>query len=150
MSGHVVPLGTKLIANVSAFNEGPETYGIAKAYCVSAYGAWTARLSGPPGDDLDYRDPRGMQLGCPGQSGIPMPPRSFVNWTFAGDWATGRCDMRYVCDNLWDGNLTAGDGTRAPAPPGDYLWTFTFTYSVGASGDPARIERQDLVLPLTL
>lgn len=143
VDGTLEPLGAGFVANVSAYNPGPETYGVGRAYCVSGYGAWSARMSGPPGDDLAYADPDANQLGCAGQTGIPMPPGSYWNWTFVGDWPKGRCDTRHVCDNWWDGNLTL-DGERVRAPPGDYTWRFTFAYSVGTSGGPTGIERESV------
>jgi hypothetical protein len=150
LDGTLVPFGAGFVANVSAYNPGPETFGVGRFYCVSNYGAWTAELSGPPGDDLVYRDPEANQLYCAGETGIPMPPGSYWNWTFSGDWGRGACGTRYVCDNVWNGTLRDANKTWAPAPPGDYTWRFTFAYSVGASGGKPRLELQTLDLPVTL
>ena len=144
LSGYTIPFDGGFVANVSAYNDGPDTYGVGRSYCVSNYGAWTARLDGPPGEDLVYRNPNENQLGCPGQTGIPMPPGTFVNWTFSGDWGRARCDTRYVCDNVWDGDLFQPDGQRSRAPAGTYTWRFTFTYSVGASGGTPHVEREGI------
>jgi hypothetical protein len=150
LNGTLEPFGTGSVANVSAYNPGPDTFGVGRSYCVSTYGAWTAALSGPPGDDLVYRDPDANQLYCAGETGIPMPPGSYWNWTFSGDWGRGVCDTRFVCDNVWDGDLREANGAWARAPPGDYTWRFTFGYSVGASGGEPHFERETLDLHVAI
>lgn len=150
LSGNLTPLGRGFVANVSAYNEGPATYATGRAYCVSAYGSWTAWLSGPPGERLDYRNPATTELSCPGQTGEPMPPGSAVSWTFHGDWSTGQCSLRHVCDNAWDGNLTGEDGERRRAPAGNYTWTFQFQFSAGGSAGTQRVEARTLDLDVVL
>lgn len=143
VNGTLRPLGAGFYVNVSAYNPGPETYGIAVGYsCVdSGYGAWTASLAGPSGEDLDYQGPYTTRYSCSGMTGHPMPPGTYVNWTFSGDRTNGTCTVADVCGNWWDGNLTTDDG-RVRAPAGIYTWRFTFTYSAGSSGGAESLEQE--------
>ncbi len=130
LAGTVVPLRSGFVANVSAHNAGGRTLTFGQAYtCTgSGYGSWTARLAGPDGTEVDYSLPTAYEWSCSGTTGNPMPPASYANWTFYGDWETGTCTARHVCDNWWDGNVTGPDGARHRAPAGTYAWTFTFAY----------------------
>lgn len=142
LEGTLHQLGQGYVANVSAYNPGPDSYATARSYtCTSSgHGSWTAKLAGPPGDDLDYRAPGTTELSCAGTTNQPMPPTSWHNWTFSGDWARGSCTTRHVCDNWWDGDLTE-EGRRVRAPPGEYTWTFTFRYSKDV-GDVRTLHEQ--------
>lgn len=138
------------VANLSAYNPGPDSYATSRTYtCTpSGHGSWSAKLSGPPGEDLDYRAPGTTELSCPGTTNQPMPPTFWHNWTFSGDWASGTCTTRHVCDNWWDGNLTE-DGRRVRAPAGEYTWTFTFRYHMDV-GDVRTAHEQSIDIPVYL
>lgn len=131
LSGSVRSLGQGSVANVSARNVGEETFTYGQTYCTSGYGAWSARLLDPTGAEVEYRPPNQTQLSCAGSTNNPMPPQAYVNWT-ASDAHAWQCSTKSVCDNVWDGNLTGSDGNRTPAPPGTYIWRFTFQWWVGA------------------
>jgi len=140
LSGAVRALGQGFAANVSAYNNGTEPYGYSRKFYDSNYQyAWRASLSGPPGTDLDYAAPSqsrdsSTHANGAGYTRAPMPPGSYVNWTYGGPHETGECRVLPDCSNWWDGNLTL-DGSRVPAPAGNYTWRFTFTYRVPETVD---------------
>jgi hypothetical protein len=126
---------------VSAYNAGTEPQGYQRKFFESNHQyAWSASLSGPPGDDLEYAAPgqardSSTHANGAGYTRAPMPPDSYVNWTYGGPHERGECQVLPDCANWWDGNLTL-DGMRGPAPAGNYTWRFTFTYRVPESVDP--------------
>lgn len=128
LDGFVRVLADGYAVNLSAYNPGPATYGYSQDVCSPGYGpSWTARLSGPPGADLDYRDPTTYVTSCSSMRGQPLAPGGHANWTFDGARADG-CERRYRCDNVWDLQLTL-DGQRQAAPSGMYTWEFVFAYA---------------------
>jgi hypothetical protein len=135
-----LPGGRGHAVNVSAYNAGTEPYGYARKFFDSNYQyAWSASLSGPPGEDLEYAAPSqsndsSTHANGAGYTRAPMPPGAYVNWTYGGPHERGECEVLPDCSNWWDGNLTL-DGGRVRAPPGDYTWRFTFTYRVPESED---------------
>ncbi|MHB8633331.1 MAG: hypothetical protein ACYDBQ_05090 [Thermoplasmatota archaeon] len=130
------------VANVSARNVGNTSLGVEQAYCVSGYGSWTAALSGPPGENLTYRDPASTALGCPGRS-LSLSPGASWNWT-----SDAPCTTRSVCDNVWDLRLWDSSGRARPAPAGVYRWRFTFSYSdpPGMGGAASQSEGIDVTV----
>lgn len=113
------------LVDAQAHHVGNATLGYVQSYCEGT--AWFAQLSGPPGENLTYRDPNAFQLGCPGFTNGRFEPGTWQNWTADPD-----CDLYYVCDNQWDGRIWPGghtdDGPGEPAPPGNYTWRFIFPY----------------------
>jgi hypothetical protein len=108
------------LADLAVHNGGDQTLTYNSAYCVPS--TWAAKLSGPPGDGLTYRDPADNRLGCPGQTGVRLEPDGWVNWT-----ASKPCTTHRACDNVWDGRLWQ-DGQASTDPPGTYTWLFWFPY----------------------
>lgn len=124
------------LANLTAHNTGQHTYGFSQDYCMG--GPWSARLSGPPGANLTYRDPSYHSLGCAGDRLGRLGPGEWYNWTADPD-----CRFAHVCDNQWDGRLWDEDRTAHQAPPGRYSWEFRFPYY----DEPARSENGTFTEP---
>jgi hypothetical protein len=113
--------GTQYLANLSAYNSGGHAYGYSQPYCVGT--PWQAGLSGPPGTGLTYRDPSYASYGCSSMSGR-FAPKTWANWT-----ADPSCHRHLICDNQWDGRLWDANGQPSLAPPGNYTWRFSLSYS---------------------
>jgi hypothetical protein len=124
-SGRVQSASGHFLANVSAHNVGARAYAFSQPY-VCAGTPWTATLSGPPGEDLVYRN-GDHHPSCPSSYG-EIRPGGWVNWT-----ANPKCSTYTACDNAWDGRLWSG-GEPRPAPAGDYTWRFRFRYYDLGSG----------------
>lgn len=136
LDGALTRLRDGWAVNVSAFNAHETTFGHSRYPFDHPYQpAWNARLSGAPGEDLDYTRPGQYETSYAMYTNQPMPPSSYVNWTYS-ESTVATCHHRPTCTNTWDGNLTL-DGQRVPAPAGTYTWRFTFTYSLGQSPSPS-------------
>jgi len=123
VSGAVRPTsdGKGHLADVRAHNTSPNTYGIGQNYCLGS--PWFAKLLGPNGKEVRYRDPNDNRLGCPGFRDGLLKPNQWSNWT-----ANTPCTTYNVCDNVWDGRIWDESGQSQDAPPGTYTWRFWFPY----------------------